>query len=233
MGKKVLLIDDDLELGRLVEMILRPMEITVYQARSGTDGLKKSYEIHPDLIILDIMMPEMDGFEVCARLRELSGVPILMLTARARECDMVRSFSLGADDFVKKPFNKSELESRVRALLRRSNDVPTQPSYIHSYIDPVLEIDLSSKTVRLTGQVVELSPKEYDLLAHLVRERGKIVSHHELACQIWGEFLMSPSSIVSLYVYYLRKKLEDGHHGHEYIRTNWGRGYWFEGRKEE
>lgn len=114
MGKKVLLIDDDPEVGRLVEMILRPIEITVYQVYLGTEGLRKSYETHPDLVALDIMVPEMDGFEVCTPLRELSSVSILMLTARAKESDMVQSFSLGADDFVRKPFNKRELEARAR-----------------------------------------------------------------------------------------------------------------------
>ena len=234
MGKKVLLIDDDQELGKLVELILRPVDVTVYQAYSGTEGLKKSYMIQPDLIILDIMLPEMDGFEVCSRLRELASMPILMLTARANESDMLHGFRLGADDFVGKPFNRNELEARVRALLRRSNNKNTKElSYIHSYMDPVLEIDLSCETVKLFGQVVELSPKEYNLLACLVREHDKIVSHRKLVQEIWGEYQMNSTSILSFYICYLRKKLEDGQHGHEYIRTNWGRGYWFETRKEE
>lgn len=182
---------------------------------------------------MDIMMPGMDGFELCARIRELSSVPILMLTARACESDLLRAFSLGVDDFVKKPFNKNELEARVRALLRRSNGTDTrEPAQIH-YSDSVLDVDIFSKTVRLLGQVVELSPKEYSLLACLVREQGRIISHQELVREVWGEYQANYDSIVSLYVCYLRKKLKDGQYGHEYIRTNWGRGYWFEGRIEE
>ena len=126
------------------------------------------------------------------------------------------------------------MEARVRALLRRSNNKNTKElSYIHSYMDPVLEIDLSCETVKLFGQVVELSPKEYNLLACLVREHDKIVSHRKLVQEVWGEYQVNSTSILSFYVCYLRKKLEDGQHGHEYIRTNWGRGYWFETRKEE
>lgn len=234
MGKKVLLIDDDVELGRIVEIVLRPIEVTVYQAYSGKEGLKKAYDLHPDLIILDILMPEMDGFDVSSRIREFTMIPILMLTARTNENDMIHGFNVGVDDFVRKPFNKNELEARVRALLRRSNTVDRNcPSYIQSYVDQVLEVDLSNQTVKLCGEILDLSPREYELLAHLVREQGKIVSHRELVREMWGEFQQNGASNISLYVCYLRKKLQDGRFGHEYIRTNWGRGYWFDARKGE
>jgi two-component system, OmpR family, response regulator VicR len=230
MGKKVLLIDDDRELGRLVEAILRPLEVTLYQTYSGNDGLHKAYEIHPDLIILDVMMPGMDGFDVCARLREMANVPVLMLTARTNENDMLRAFNSGVDDFVRKPFNRNELEARVRALLRRSNNGNhhAQNSYITSYRDDILEVDLSAQTVRLRGQIVELTPREYEVLACLVREQGRIVSHNELVREVWGEPTINGPSVTSLYIYYLRKKIEDGQHGHHYLHTHWGRGYWFE-----
>lgn len=232
MGKKILLIDDDPDVGRLVEAILNPMGLTVYQAYSGLDGLKKSYEIHPDLVILDIMMPEMNGLDVCVRLREMSSVPILMLTAYSNEKELLRGFSVGVDDFVKKPFNKNEFEARVRALLRRSNDRKAASiPYIHSYEDPVLTIDLSSQIVKLQGKIIELTPREYHLLAYLVREQGKIVSKRELAREVWGDLTSSGATNASLYVFYLRKKIEDGKHGHQYIQTWWGRGYWFEPRK--
>lgn len=234
MGKKILLIDDDRELGRLVDTILRPLETTLYQAYSGAEGLHKAYELHPDLVILDIMMPDMDGFDVCARLREMANVPVLMLTARTNDTDMMRGFTVGADDFVRKPFKKNELEARVRALLRRSNNHNNHAgdSYITAYRDDVLEVDLSAQTVKLCGQIVELTPREYEVLACLVREQGKIVSHHELAREVWGEPSANGPSVSSLYIFYLRKKLEDGQHGHQYIHTHWGRGYWFEPRQE-
>ena len=234
MSKKVLLIDDDPELGRLIEVVLRPLEALVYQSFSGTEGLKRAYEIHPDLVILDIMMPNMDGFGVLARLREMSRVPVLMLTARTNDADMLRSFNVGADDFVMKPFNKNELEARVRALLRRSNVQDANGgSNVTSYSDPVLDIDLVMQAVRLCGELVELTPKEYGVLACLVNEPGRVVSHHELVREVWGDMYASASELSSLYVYYLRKKIQDGKHGHRYIHTLWGRGYCFEPRKEE
>lgn len=234
MLKKVLLIDDDPDLGRLVEMVLRPIEIILYQSYSGGEGLRRAYELHPDLIILDVMMPHMDGFEVCTRLRELSKVPVLMLTASGDPRAMIRGFNLGVDDFIKKPFLTDELEARVRALLRRSeihDDRDTNK--VIAYRDNWLEVDLISHTVRLDGNIVELTPREYGLLDFLVREQGKILTHAELVKEAWGEpFISSAHTISSLYIFYLRKKIQDGLHGHQYIHTFWGRGYWFEPRQD-
>lgn len=233
MGKVVLLIDDDPDIGRLAEMILEPLDLKVYQALSGLDGLRKSYELHPDLVILDVMMPDLNGFEVCTRLREMSSVPILMLTAYSNEKEMLRGFGVGVDDFVKKPFNKNELEARVRALIRRSTTQKSSSSipYVHTYEDPILTIDLSSQTVKIKGKVVELTPREYSLLAYLVRQQGNLVSKRELAREVWGDQTPSGISNASLYVFYLRKKIQDGEYGHRYIQTQWGRGYWFEPRE--
>ena len=234
MNKKVLVIDDDHDLGKLIEVILKPLEITVCLAYSGSDGLKQAYMIHPDLVILDVMMPGMDGYEVCSRLREFSSFPIMMLTARANENDVLHGFNVGATDYLKKPFSKTELEARVRALFNRSNDQNFgKTSFITAYTDPVLEIDLSAKTVKLKEKIVELSPKEYDLLACLVHEHGTIISHRELIREVWGDLCINDPAESSLYIYYLRKKLKDGQYGHQYIRTLWGRGYWFEPRKSD
>jgi two-component system KDP operon response regulator KdpE len=231
LSKKVLIIDDDSDLRKLVEVILKSPEFNVYQASSGEEGLRQAYAIHPDLVILDVSMPHMDGYEVCSRLREFSSFPIMMLTARVHELDILRGFNVGVDDYLRKPFSKIELEARVRALLRRSNVQKSgEASYITAYTDSVLEINLSSKAVKLKGNIVELSPKEYDLLACLVRQQGKTLSHRELVREAWGELYTSSPSESSLYIYYLRKKLKDGENGHQYIRTLWGRGYWFEPR---
>jgi len=231
----VLVIDDDPELGKLVETILKPLELNVHYACAGTEGLQQAYLFHPDLVILDINMPGLDGFEVCSRLREISNFPILMLTARVQETDMLRGFNVGVDDFLGKPFSRNELEARVRALLRRSpgNQSMGENSYITAYSDPVLEVTLSMKTVKLMGDIVDLSPKEYELLACLVREQGRIVSHREIVREAWGEVYINDPSESSLYIHYLRQKLKDGKHGHQYIRTIWGRGYWFAPRNGE
>ena len=234
MNKKVLMIDDDLDLGKLVDMILNPLEITVHHAYSGEDGLKQAYLIHPDLVILDINMPGLDGFDVCARLREFSNFPILMLTARHDTRDLLHGFNVGVDDFLRKPFGKEEFEARVRALLRRRGyQNPDTASYVTAYKDPVLDINLSSRTVKLTGSVVEFSPKEYDLLACLVREQGKTLSHRTLVQEAWGEHYINGQAELSLYIHYLRNKLKDGQNGHQYIRTTWGRGYMFMPRNSD
>lgn len=235
MKKKVLVIDDDLDLQKLIGAILEPSEFIVYFASSGEDGLKQAYTIHPDLVILDVNMSGMDGFEVCSRMREFSNFPIMILTARAQEKDLLHGFNVGVDDFLGKPFSKNELKARARALLRRSENSQkaSEVSFITVYSDPVLEIDLSSKVVKLLGNIVELSPKEYDLLAFLVREQGKIISHRELLRNAWGELYINDPATLSLYVHYLRNKLLDGQHGHQYIRTHWGRGYWFAPRNSD
>jgi DNA-binding response OmpR family regulator len=229
LRKKILLIDDDPELGKLVGAILQSLDVTFYQAYSGPEGLKKSYEIHPDLIILDVMMPGMSGYDVCSRLREFSNCPILMLTAKVRESDMMLGFNAGVDDFLKKPFNINELLARVRALLRRTSQQNTVPAeFIQAYHDSYLDIDLNNQTVHVNGGIVELSPREFSLLAYLVREQGKVVSVRELVREAWGASTPLGSSNPSLYVFYIRKKIKDGQFGHEYIRTFWGRGYLFE-----
>jgi DNA-binding response OmpR family regulator len=235
LEKKVLVIDDDLDLQKLIKAILEPSEAIVYLASSGEDGLKQAYMIHPDLVLLDVNMSGMDGFEVCSRMREFSNFPIMMLTARIQEKDLLHGFNVGVDDFLGKPFNKNELKARVRALLRRStnNQNIGKTSFINVYSDSVLEINLSSKIVKILGQVVDLSPKEYDLLAFLVREQGKTVSHRELLREAWGELFINDPATLSLYVHYLRNKLMDGQHGHQYIRTRWGRGYWFAPRNSD
>jgi DNA-binding response OmpR family regulator len=228
MGKIVLVIDDDPDLGKLIDLILKTTDLTVFQAYSGIDGLKKTYELHPDLVIVDIMMPEMDGFDVCMRLREMTSIPILMLTARAKEADMLRGFNVGVDDFVKKPFNANELKARVNALLRRSNNPDGGDlSFVNHYVDEILNIDLEKKSVKLKEHPVVLSSTEYNLLACLVHNMGKNVAHSQLLREVWGSTYGNLSSTLTLYIYYLRKKLEDSKHGHQYIHTQWGRGYWF------
>jgi len=228
MNKKVLVIDDDHELGNLVKAVLKPLDATVYQAFSGEEGLKQAYAIHPDLIILDIMMPDKDGFEVCVRLREMTNIPVLMLTARTHEADMLHGFSVGVDDFVRKPFSAKELEARVRALLRRSShSSKTDASKIMGYKDDILNINLESQLVELNGNMIELSSTEYGLLACLVRNTGKLVPHNQLMQEVWGSSYGNTASTLTIYIFYLRKKLEDSQHEHQYIHTQWGRGYWF------
>lgn len=227
VGYRILVIDDDPEIAKLLTTILKPQGFTVYDACDGKQGLKSAYELHPDLIILDIMMPCIDGWDTCARLRELTDVPILMLTARTTESDLVRGFMSGADDYMKKPFSKVELEARIRALLRRRvNYNRENSSGINHYSDRWLNINLETQVVELKGRVLDLSATEYSLLACLVRNTGRAVTHSQLLREVWGSEY-GDVSVLTLYIYYLRKKIEDSQHDHQYIHTQWGRGYCF------
>lgn len=228
IGSRVLVIDDDPDIAKLLTIILKPQGSVVYHACDGREGLKNAFELQPDLIILDVMMPVMNGWDVCDRLRELTDVPILMLTARSAEADMLRGFVLGADDYMKKPFSKAELEARVRALLRRrKNHGRNGSSHINHYTDKLLKINLETQVVELEGKALDLSATEYSLLACLVRNMGKTLTHGQLLREVWGCEYGDLSTTLTLYIFYLRKKLKDAKHGHQYIHTQWGRGYCF------
>jgi two-component system KDP operon response regulator KdpE len=225
-GARILVIDDDADIAELLTVLLKSQGAGVYHACNGREGLKSAYELHPDLIILDVVMPEVDGWDVCTRLRELTEVPILMLTARSAESDVLHAFSLGADDYMKKPFSKGELEARVHALLKR-NRTHSGTSDITHYSDKLLNINLETQVVELEGKVLDLSATEYGLLACLVRNAGRTVTHSQLLREVWGCEYTKLSTSLTLYIYYLRKKLEVAENDHEYIHTQWGRGYCF------
>lgn len=228
MGNVILVIDDDPELGNLVQVILQPINLVVHQALTGHDGLRKAYQLHPDLAILDVMMPDIKGFDVCLRLREMTDIPILMLTACVNEADMLRGFSVGVDDFVKKPFVAKEFQARVHALLRRSkNHNRKEVTNIARYEDDLLSINLENRSVEFDGCMLQLSSTEYELLACLVRNMGKVVPHNQLMREVWGSSYGNTASTLTIYIYYLRKKLGDAQHGHQYIYTQWGQGYMF------
>lgn len=225
-GSRILVIDDDPDIAKLLSIIFQPQGDIVHQALNGKDGLKLAYQLQPDLIILDVRMPEIDGWGVCMRLRELTDVPILMLTACSTDADVLHGLTLGADDYMKKPFNKSELELRIRGLLRRRFK-HNGGSDISHYTDNVLNINLETEIVEVRGKRLALSSTEYSLLACLVRNVGKTTTHTQLLQEVWGGESGNLSSKLSLYIFYLRKKLNDSNHGHQYIRTQWGRGYSF------
>ena len=224
MKEKILVIDDEKAITKLLSLRLAPRGFEVMTATDGRTGLKLAYEHHPDLVILDIMMPEMDGYEICKRLREMSDVPVLMLTAKGSEEDAIHGFQIGADDYVRKPFSIIELEARIKALIRRSQGKDRDNSF---YDDGNLKIDLYQNHVYLQGEVVRLTPTEFQLLRRLVEDIGRVVSHDELIKAVWGPSYEDALSCLSLYIHYLRDKLEDDPGKPRYIRTKWGQGYWF------
>jgi DNA-binding response OmpR family regulator len=225
MNKHILIIDDDVVLLKILTERLSPQGFEVITASGGREGLRLAYNHNPDLVILDVMMPELDGYTICERLREMSDVPILMLTAITSEDDIVRCFQQGADDVVQKPFRMRELEARILAHIKRSGPDDWEKS---TYDDGTLRIDLVKKQVYRMGEVVNLTPTEYRLLASLVSHRGSVVSHDDLLIEVWGKPYKSATVLLSVYINYLRKKLEDDPQKPRYIHTKWGSGYWFD-----
>ena len=225
-GDKILAIDDDTTLLKLLKQSLGKAGYHVTTATNGLDGLKKMYEDRPDLIILDVMMPYMDGWETCRRIREMSQIPIIMLTAKDEEADKIKGFECGVDDYVTKPFSFAELTARVSAVLHRTRQQPPQhmPA-IYQVGD--LTIDLENRQVTKKGKLLDLTPTEYRLLATLVENTSRVLSHEQLLTQVWGPEYIDDTGYVKRYIWYLRQKLEDDPSNPRYILTERGFGYRF------
>lgn len=227
--QRVLVIDDDDKLTHLLQIFLSRNGFEVSVANSGRDGLKLAYQAHPDLIILDVMMPGMDGMMTCERLREVSDVPIVMLTAKGTEEDIVGGLEKGADDYIVKPFRVSELLARIKAVLRRANN-KSEVDETGVYADGELMINFSRREVIVRGEQISLTPTEYDLLLCLVRNTGRVLPRELLLAQVWGEEFVESTQYLKLYIRYLRQKIEKDPSNPEYILTEWGVGYRFEGK---
>jgi two-component system KDP operon response regulator KdpE len=224
MTHKILIVDDDPDLCKLLSLKLESTLFEIRVASNGLEGLQVSYEYQPDLIILDVMMPKMDGFETCKRLRELSNVPIILLTAKSEEKDVLQGFNSGADDYLRKPFSRNELSARIMTVLSRKY---VQDSHSGYYNDGNLSIDLNQQVVYKQGVRIHLTKIEFRLLANLLSHQGTIVSHAALLRGVWGNGYKEAKSLLSLYIRYLRQKIEDDPSNPVYIRTEWGIGYWF------
>lgn len=225
MSEKVLIIDDDESTVWLVSTLLKHDGFEVVEALSAEDGLKLAYQKRPDLVLLGVMMPGMDGWEVCRRLRELSEVPIIFLTAKTAITDVVRGLEMGADDYLVKPFDNRELVARVRAHLRR---VPAQQTAEQLVFDNGnLTINFLNRELRVRGSLVELTPKEFELLAVLARNAGRVLTRSELVNQVWGPNYSGTNESLKLYIHYLRKKIEADAASPDYILTSRGVGYRF------
>ena len=224
--KRILIIDDNETLHHMLAFYFEQRGFQVLTAVCAKEGLKLAYAVHPDLVILDIMMPEMDGWQTCQRLREISDIPIIMLTAKVEKDDVIQGFLLGADDYVKKPFGLKELEMRIHAVLRRAGTERRMLNVL--YDDGTLRISLEQQQVFRQGQVIHLTSTEFRLLSYLVRHKNRIVPHKELLSEVWGSTYVDAKDGLSLYIHYLREKLEEEPKEPQYIRTKWGVGYWFE-----
>jgi DNA-binding response OmpR family regulator len=218
----VLVVDDDADIRGLLRELLERQGYQVTEAANGRDGLRALYASPPDVVLLDVSMPELDGWETLERIRDVSEVPVAMLTARAAELEKVRGLKGGADDYITKPFGRQELLARIEAMLRRGGDRgPSQDTYA----DALLTVDFAQRRVEVGGNDVQLTPLEFRLLAAFVRHPGQLLSHDQLLELVWGDSFASSRDQVKLYVGYLRRKLKDADEGAEPIETVRGFGY--------
>jgi DNA-binding response OmpR family regulator len=218
---RILVVDDDRTILKLLSEYLRLSDFQVYEAPDGSAGLRLAFNEHPDLILLDVMLPGMDGWEVCSRLRELSDVPIIMLTAKATEADKLHGFQLGVDDYVTKPFSFAELVARIQSVMGRTINKRKETGYI-SHGQIILNMEKYQAT--LGGRTLVLTPTEFRLLEVLVRRKGKVVSEQELIQEVWGAE-RSDSALVRRYILMLRKKMEIDPSSPIWVRTVRGFGY--------
>ncbi len=226
--KTVLVIDDDDRLIRLLEYNLKQAGFTALTAKDGQAGLRQFFEHKPNLIILDINMPTMDGWTVCQRVREVSEAPIIMLTAQAQSDDIIKGLDLGADDYVVKPFEVKELLARVRANLRR---VAANAPVIHdsvTYSDAYLSINLAERRIIRDSEPVKLTKTEFNLLAELVRTAPRVATYRALLEKVWGFEYIDDVDYLRVYVWHLRRKIERDPNQPEYIANEQGVGYRFE-----
>jgi len=223
---KLLIIEDDADLVKALELYFSRAGYEVVTAGNGLEGLQQLYSERPDMVILDIAMPKMDGWEVCQRIRELSDVPIVILTARVQEDERVKGLKLGADDYVVKPFSLKELEARLEAVLRRAQGTRRTKEGV-LFANEELVIDADRLSVSRDGKRVELTPTELRLLLLLAENVGRVLTHRQILEKIWGAEYVDDSEYVKLFVYRLRRKIESDPENPRYILSERGIGYRF------
>ncbi len=219
---KVLVVEDESKLARFIELELKHEGYDVVLAENGREGIEKFYEEEPDIILLDLMLPELNGIEVCRRLRKESDIPIIMLTAKGETMDKIAGLDSGADDYITKPFAIEELFARMRVALRRStnsNDNNGNVLVLHD-----LKIDIPRRTVYYKDNEVELTKREFELLTYLVKNKNIVISREQILNQVWGYDYIGETNVVDVYVRYLRTKIDDKF-GIKLIHTIRGVGY--------
>jgi two-component system, OmpR family, alkaline phosphatase synthesis response regulator PhoP len=256
MDEKVLIIDDDADLLQLASLLFKKAGAQVITAQDGLDGISKFFTHHPDLVVLDVLMPGNNGFDICARIRQVSETPLIFLTAMNKEREMLQGLAAGADDFLTKPFNPEILLARARAILRRTRRAngnngangsnghnghqgSNGQSGSHgqngngrtgsfTYNDGYLSIDIERHEVLIRGTRVKLTPIEFRLLVYLARNAGKLLTFDKILANVWGSEYQGSMDYVHVYVSHLRRKIEDGTEKSRYILTVHGEGYIFE-----
>ena len=228
---RILVVDDDPDIRKVLSVLLGSEGFAVEEAENGRKAVERVFAgPSPDLMILDIMMPGMDGLEVCARVRETSSVPILFLTAKSQDQDKVAAYTSGGDDFLVKPFSQTELLMKVKSLIRRHTEYNTYPArYADEDTQVLVEdvvVDIRTRSVRRNGTRINLTDKEFDILRYFMEHRGEVVQNKDLYESVWGEkYLPSAGNTIMVHVLNLRKKLEDDVRKSKIIKTVWGKGY--------
>ncbi len=225
---KVLVVDDDVNIVKLIKLYLEKEDYTVCTAHSGKAALDVFRSENPSIVILDIMMPEMDGNQVCREIRKFSEVPIIMLTAKGETFDKVLSLELGADDYMVKPFEPKELVARIKAILRRSDNKAEKDNDKCVTFDK-LEVNLSNYDLKIDGKILEIPPKELELLYFLTSNPNRVFTREQLLEEVWGFDYFGDSRTVDVHIKRLREKLE-GIEANWQLKTVWGVGYKFEVR---
>jgi len=232
-NRVVLVVDDEERMAHFVRLNLEQDGFQVVEAYRGLDAIQKMRDSMPDLILLDVMMPDIDGFEALQMIREFSSVPVIMLTAKGEEEDKVRGLELGADDYITKPFSPRELSSRVKAVMRRAEMGTASPTHEMIDVDEHLKLDFGKREVWVDGKIVKLRPTEYRLLYHLVQNAGWVLTYDQLLAKVWVYEYRDEPHYVRLYINYLRQKLEPDLANPRYIFTERGVGYRFVDFKRE
>jgi DNA-binding response OmpR family regulator len=230
MNTTLLLIEDDVVLSETLRLMLTKKGFNVEVAGDAITGLQKAYAVKPDVILLDIMLPGMDGWQACARFREMSDVPIIMLTAVGSDKDIVKGLNMGADDYIVKPVTAEELTARIKALLRRVTRPPKEANgHARGQIlsCDYLMLDLDKHEVTVDGNRIDLSPTEFRLLSVLARNKGRMLPHEYLLNEVWGPEYIGDIDYLRLYVSYLRRKIEKNFDKPSLIHNEWGVGYRF------
>lgn len=229
MTKKILVVDDEPAQMRLVDQVLTSNGYEVIKAGSGQEAIRIIYERKPDLVLLDVMMPEIDGWQTCRLIREVSDIPVIMLTGKCNsEDDIVRGLECGADEYLTKPVGNRELLARVRAALRRAE----KPSYLNQkrkvlFANDYLTVDVSERKVTINGERLKLTPREFRLLALLVENADRVLSHQQVLENVWGWEYIDDVDYVRIYISHLRQKIEPDPSQPRYILTEPGVGYYF------
>ncbi len=230
MGKKILIVDDDEALVRLIDQVLTQKGYEVLKASNGQEALRLLFDQRPDLVLLDVVMPRMDGWQTCSRIRDVSDIPIIMLTGKQRaEDDIVRGLDYGADDYLLKPVGNRELVARVRAALRRADLSSSADAKREiTYSDAFLTVDIAERKVIVNGERVKLTPREFRLFALLVENAGRILTHKQILEKVWGWEYTDDLDYVRIYISHLRQNIEPDSTLPRYIITEPGVGYYFQ-----